>query len=146
MAYLSDLIRLRLPFVLFGDALLIVGEAILLHRSSQFSVNYAGICLTAMGGFGVGASIVCWCLMNLEGHRQRSVGSAWMVGFGNIGAIVATFAFQKHDAPAYHTGYSILMAMAVLGTLVTVLYAILVSKERGRKSQDGGDKTHKLLL
>ena len=143
MAYFSDRLKLRLPFILFGDILLIAGIAILLHGSSQFSVNYAGICLVAMGSFGAGASVVCWYLMNLSGHKERALGSAWMISCGNIGGIVATFAFLKQDAPAYHTGYSILMAMAALGLTATVLYAGLIWRERSRvdrgEESDGSD-------
>ena len=51
--------------------------------------------------------VVCWFNMNLGGHHRRSVGSAWQVGFGNIGGIIAVFAFVAADAPLYVKGYSI---------------------------------------
>lgn len=28
--------------------------------------------------------------MNLGGHHRRAVGTAWQIGFGNIGGIIAT--------------------------------------------------------
>jgi MFS family permease len=149
-AYISDKARIRLPFVLLGYVLLIIGLAILLtiHSTvgSSFSTKYAAICLVSMGAFGAGPSIICWFLMNLRGHKQRSIGSAWMISIGNTGGIVATFAFLKQDAPEYHTGYSILMAISVLGTVSALLYAALIARERGRARDEDADSTFRLSL
>jgi hypothetical protein len=51
--------------------------------------------------------IVCWFNMNLGGHHRRAIGSAWQVGFGNIGGIIAVYSFLKTDGPFYKRGYSI---------------------------------------
>jgi hypothetical protein len=90
-AYISDKIQLRYPFVILGYAILITGLAILrtVHGKAHFSAEYAGVCLVSMGTFCAGASIVCWYVMNLQGHVQRSIGSAWMIGFGNTGGIIS---------------------------------------------------------
>ena len=84
---------------------------------------------------------MCWYLMNLQGHAQRSIGSAWMISFGNTGGIVATFTFLKKDAPLYHTGYSICMAVTVVGAAACSLYGALIWRERRRVRQmwGGGD-------
>ena len=79
-----------------------------------------------MGSFAAGPVIVCWYVMNLKGHVERSVGTAWMIGFGNSGGIVATFSFLATDAPLYHKGYSICMAMTVVGLAAGVLYGALI--------------------
>lgn len=132
MAYLSDKFRMRSPFIFIGLALLIVGLSILIsvHGKSHFSAEYAGICLTVMGAFGIGAHIVCWYVMNLRGHAERSIGTAWMICFGNTGGIVATFAFLKQDAPYYHSGYSICLAMSALCVASCACYALLIWRER----------------
>jgi hypothetical protein len=147
MAYLSDRADIRFPFILFSQALLIVGLAILLsvHGKSHFSAEYLAINFVSMGAFGAGASIICWYLMNLHGHVQRSIGSGWMVSFGNIGGIVATFAFVKADAPLYTTGYWTLMAITLLGLAMTILYALEVRRAKRKASQRGEDDVSKLL-
>ena len=86
--------------------------------------------MVCMGCLCAGASILCWYLMNLQGHVQRGIGSAWVIGFGNTGGIVATFAFQKSDAPKYHMGYSICMAVTVVGAVASSLYGFLIWRER----------------
>lgn len=70
--------------------------------------------------------------MNLSGHLQRSVGTAWMISFGNTAAFVATFCFLAKDAPSYHLGYLICMGVVCAGVMATVAFAGLVlSEERG---------------
>ena len=72
--------------------------------------------------------------MNLGGHHRRSVGTAWQVGFGNIGGIIATYAFLPRDAPFYKPGYSICVAFVVLSVLACVAYLLSVwSQNRARE-------------
>lgn len=134
VAYMSDKSRMRSPFIFLGLALLIAGLAIMIsiHGAAHFSVEYAGLCLVAMGSFGIGGNIICWYMMNLRGHVERSIGSAWMIGFGNIGGIVATFLFVKKDAPYYHSGYSVCLAMAALCVVSCAGYGLLIWRERNR--------------
>ncbi|KAI0097507.1 putative allantoate permease [Nemania sp. FL0031] len=150
-AYLSDRFRLRLPFILLGLALLITGLAILisLHGTSHFSAEYAGLCLVAMGTFGIGGIMVCWYVMNLRGHVERSIGSAWFICFGNIGGIIATFSFLKKDAPYYHTGYVICISLASLCVVVCGAYGFLIWRERKaeeRNALDGEPRGERLYL
>ena len=85
--------------------------------------------------------------MNLNGHTERSIGTGWMIGFGNTGGIVATFCFLAKDAPFYHLGYSICMGAACVGVLAVVLYAGLISLEdKKMRGSDGKDGVKKLSL
>jgi hypothetical protein len=98
------------------------------HR--DFSLQYTGICLTLMGAMSAQTTAVCWYLMNLRGHKMRAMGSGFMVAFGNLGGIIGPFAFLSKYAPGYKTGYSILLAMAALGTVSAGIYALLIVRER----------------
>jgi MFS family permease len=137
MAYFSDKTGIRLPFVLFGNAVLLLGLIILRVTHHHFSLQYAGICLTVMGAMGAQSSAVCWYLMNLRGHKQRAIGSGFMIAFGNVGGIIAPFAFLSKFAPEYRTGYAICLAMAVVGTVSAGVYALLVVRERSTKYGNG---------
>lgn len=140
MAYLSDHMRLRLPFIAIGFALTIAGLAVLMTVHHDFSAQYAGLCLVAMGAFSTGPIIVCWYVMNLQGHLERNIGTAWMISFGNSGGIVATFSFLSKDAPNYHKGYSICMAFTCLGALAAAIYGSLVAKENIKSKAARGEK------
>jgi MFS family permease len=146
MAWLSDRINLRLPFILFCSALIIIGLSILITIHSGFSVRYLGICLVCMGAFGGGPMIICWYLMNLQGHKERSIGSAFIISVGNSGGILAPFAFLTKFSPYYRAGYSICMGITVIGLLATLLYTLLILK-RNRKTRSAGiEKGYQLAL
>lgn len=145
LAYLSDRTNIRLPYVLIPGALLVAGLAILMTTHANFSLQYAGICLVCMGALGAAPVVICWYLMNLDGHKQRSIGSGWMISFGNTGGIVAPFAFLPDTAPFYHTGYSICMAVTVVGILASLCYAFLVLRERRKVHYDDSTKKRQVL-
>ena len=79
--------------------------------------------------------------MNLRGHNARGVGTAWQIGFGNIGGIIATFAFLTKDAPSYNFGYRMLLGFLCLAALSSILYLTSLWWQNGRleKSSDIDD-------
>lgn len=78
--------------------------------------------------------------MPCSDHR-RSVGTAWQVGFGYIGGIIAVFAFLKQDAPKYVTGYSICLAFTMLSIIACMVYGMgcmSANRKRDRSPVDVG--------
>ena len=122
IAFLSDRIQLRAPFIAAAIVITLVGNAILLATSSSSDMNYAAVILVAAGTYTSMPIIICWYTMNLKSNYQRSLGTGWQIGFGNAGAIVATFSFQTSDAPRYHKGYSVLMAGLCICAVSSTLY------------------------
>jgi len=141
-AYLSDRYRVRFPFIAFALTLAIVGLAILMNVHHSFSAEYAGICLVAMGMFSAGVVIICWYVMNLKGHAERAIGTAWMIGFGNCSGIIAAFSFLTTDAPYYHTGYSICMGAMCICLAASTLYAGLIWLENQKIKKGNSDGKH----
>jgi len=84
--------------------------------------EYGALFLITSGTYAAMPVIVCWVNMNLGGHHRRSIGSAWQIGFGNIGGIIAVFAFLAKDAPKYITGYSICLSFCCLSILACTIY------------------------
>ncbi|KAF2679748.1 putative allantoate permease [Lentithecium fluviatile CBS 122367] len=143
IAYVSDWTRVRMVFVAFGLTLAIIGLAILMSIHHHFPTQYAGLCLVAMGSFSAGIGIICWYVMNLHGHVERSIGSAWMISFGNTGGIVATFTFLAKDAPFYRKGYAICMGAVCVSVVSTIAYAGLILKAR-KANKKGHDASYAL--
>lgn len=85
---------------------------------------YAATFLITAGLFGGLPIAIVWYLMSLRGHLRRAIGSGWMIGFGNIGGIVATFSFESSDAPLYHKGYSIITFGVVLAAASAVAFGV----------------------
>lgn len=95
----------------------------------------AALCLIAAGTYTAMPIIVCWFNMNLAGHRRRAIGSAWQVGFGNIGGIIATYSFVSTDAPLYTKGYAIGIGFVCLSALSCIAYAIAITRENKRRDK-----------
>ena len=107
ISFISARLRHLLGFILFSLAAGSVGTAILFRVHNNIHAGYAATFLITLGVFGAIPLWIMWYTMNLRGHLERSIGTAWMIGFGNLGGIAATFSFQAKDAPYYKTGYSL---------------------------------------
>ncbi|KAF1962659.1 hypothetical protein CC80DRAFT_398859 [Byssothecium circinans] len=90
-----------------------------------------------MSVFGTLPVIICWFVMNLEGHRNRVVGTAWQIGFGNIGGIIATFSFPAKDRPLYHLGYSLSIGMICMSFAASVICLVLCKMENRKRASEG---------
>ncbi|KAL6707164.1 High-affinity nicotinic acid transporter [Coniothyrium glycines] len=141
IAYLSDRFKHRFFFTIFPIAICITGFAILISVHNHRDLQYAALFLVAMGAYTAMPVIVCWFNMNLGGHHRRAVGSAWQVSFGNIGGIIAVFAFLKKDAPKYTPGYSICIAFVCLSALSCATYFVMClwqNRSRDKSVRDVG--------
>lgn len=141
IAYLSDKTKRRFPFILFCGCLALAGVITLYKLHTNRYAMYGALCLYAMGVFGAVPIIICWYVMNLEGHLNRAVGTAWQVAFGNTAGIIATFAFPPKDRPFYKLGYSLGIAFLCLSLVANAIYfGMCVVRNRRR------DQMRKLIL
>ncbi|OCH93577.1 MFS general substrate transporter [Obba rivulosa] len=133
VATASDSLRHRFLFVLFPTAVTLAGFLILLVEHHNTHVQYAALFLAVMGTYSAIPVIVCWFNTNLGGHHRRAVATAWQVGFGNIGGIIAVFAFLAKDAPRYIPGYSICIAFIGVSVAADLTYFYIVRSENKRR-------------
>ena len=138
LAFLSDRSGRRAPFAFFSFAIALIGVTTLFCLHHNKHAQYAAVCLYAMGVFGTVPIIICWFVMNLEGHRNRAVGTAWQIAFGNIAGMVSTFSFPDKYKPRYALGYSLgigLLCMSIVATAAYLYICIQESRKRvgGRK-------------
>lgn len=143
MAFLSDWAQHRFAFAVFSICVSITGFGILLGVHDNTQLQYAALFLVTMGTYTAMPIIVCWFNMNLGGHHRRSVGSAWQIGFGNIGGIIATFAFLDKDAPRFVPGYSISIAFTILSISACIVYGLgcMVANKKREKTPTNLDLT-----
>ncbi len=135
VATISDRLRHRFLFVIATILIAMAGFAIQLGVTDNRDVQYAGLFLVAMGAYTAMPIVVCWFNMNLGGHHRRSIGSAWQVGFGNLGGIIAVYIFLTKDAPRYIPGYSVCLAWCVLSMIAACVYAFACRSSN--KKRDG---------
>jgi sugar phosphate permease len=141
IAYASDKTRHRFAFAVFPLFISITGLAILIREHQNMHVQYAALFLVAMGAYTAMPVIVCWFNMNLGGHHRRAVGSAWQIGFGNTGGIIAVFAFLKKDGPNFTTGYSICISFACLSLLSCTAYFIMCAIQNRNRDRAVTDRS-----
>ena len=132
IAFLSDKVRHRYFFAIFPILVSLTGFSILL-TDAPLNVKYPALFLITMGTYTAMPVIVCWFNMNLGGHHRRAVGSAWQVGFGNIGGIIATYAFLDKDKPKFVPGYSICLAFICFSAINCTVYLVGCMIENKRK-------------
>lgn len=141
VAWFSDRVKHRFLFCIFPIFVSIAGFAILISVHHHREVQYAALFLVAMGCYTAMPVIVCWFNMNLGGHHRRAIGSAWQVGFGNIGGIIAVYAFLEKDGPKYIPGYSICIAFVSLSALSCLVYFVMcqmANRSREKSVRDVG--------
>jgi len=141
IAFCSDFAKHRFLFTLIPISVAIAGFAILITVHHNLQLQYAALFLVAMGAYSAMPVIICWFNMNLGGHHRRAVGSAWQVGFGNIGGIIATYAFLDTDKPYFKKGYTICLAFLCLSAASCCAYGAAVvfeNKKRDRATRDVG--------
>ncbi|POS79790.1 hypothetical protein DHEL01_v201822 [Diaporthe helianthi] len=135
VAFASDLARHRFLFTVVPICIAISGFAVLLTVRENTSVKYGALFLVVMGTYSAMPVIVCWFNMNLGGHHRRAIGSAWQIGFGNIGGIISTYAFLAKDAPFYRPGYSICIGFICLSFVSCCVYAWLITWENRKRDK-----------
>ncbi|GFN20429.1 putative MFS transporter [Aspergillus tubingensis] len=137
IATFSDLTRHRLAFTLIPTAIAMAGFGILLnvHGEAHRHVQYGALFMVTCGCYSAMPVIVCWFAMNLGGHRRRSVGTAWQVGFGNTGGIISTYAFLAKDAPEYRNGYIISLSFICFSAACCIGYFVALWAENKRRDR-----------
>lgn len=140
IALISDKTRHRFAFAIIAIIIAIIGFSILIAVHDNTRLQYAALFLVASGAYTAMPIIVCWFNMNLGGHHRRSVGSAWQVGFGNIGGIIASFAFLKDDAPKYIPGYSISIAFTILSIIACIVYGFGCYTANRKRDRETGNE------
>ncbi|EEA24476.1 High-affinity nicotinic acid transporter [Talaromyces marneffei ATCC 18224] len=154
VAYFSDRLRHRYLFTIIPVCITLVGLIMLLNIHNHKHVQYGALFLVTSGTYSAMPVIVCWYAMNLGGHTRRSVGTAWQVGFGNIGGIIATYSFLSKDAPEYRNGFIICISFACLSMAACTVYLVgvwhanrqrarILAESSGHLAEDG-DKTEDL--
>lgn len=145
LAYFSDKIRHRFAFIMGSIAVGISGFAILTAVHNERHVQYGALFLVTMGTYTALPIIVCWFNMNLGGHHRRAIGSAWQVGFGNLGGIIAAFSFLNRDRPKYIPGYSVCLAFSCISILGCCIYGFLCYQaNRSRNSAEAQQRSESL--
>jgi MFS family permease len=122
IAWTSDHFAHRFLAVIIPVLFAITGFILLLLPNLPTTASYTALFLAVAGTFTAMPVVICWYNTNLGGHLKRSVGSAWQIGFGNIGGIIATYVFLPGTAPRFILGKTICIAWLGICIVSSVVY------------------------
>ena len=66
---------------------------------------------------------------------RRAVGVAFLIGFGNCGAIIATFSYLAKDAPKFSKGYRLSLGFIALSAISSTLYFFTLIYENRKRAK-----------
>jgi len=135
IAFISDRLAHRFLFAETCILIALTGFAVLLAPGLRTATYYGALFLIATGAYTAMPIIVCWFNTNLGGHLKRSVGSAWQVGFGNIGGIIAVYVFLPNTAPRFVLGKSVCIGFLVLAIVSCFVYWVGCQWENRRRDK-----------
>jgi hypothetical protein len=140
LAYLSNRLDRRgwvmlcsSPFALAGYVTFVATDLPDVHA------RYAGAFLCILGAFPLGPFFLAWAANNAATDTERGIASGIVPGFGQFGAMIATWSYLPNDAPNYYKGNSINIGFSILCwsvTAVTVTYLIWENKARRAGKRD----------
>ncbi|CAI2180160.1 5585_t:CDS:10 [Funneliformis geosporum] len=133
VAILSDRKRTRAPFIVILSLIGIVGYILLSVPSFGIAAKYIGACVV---GIGAGPSLVTtitWLTNNVAGNGKRSVATAMLIAFGNVGGIIGSQIYRPNDAPLYLIGHlksAIFLIVLICFTIVQYYYLKKLNKKK----------------
>lgn len=100
MNFLTWRIKRRVVVMMALSPLPIVGYIMFLV-STNSKVRYGATFIIAIGAFPFGALCPSQAAANTLSDSARSAGIGFVMVLGNVGGLIATWAFPKHDGPNY---------------------------------------------
>lgn len=126
----------RLLFFVVGPPMMIAGYIMFLATSTA-QIRYGATFLIASGAFAFGALCNANSSANVVSDTARSSAIGTTVMFGNIGGLIATWSFLPFDAPDYHIGNGLNLAVSSVCLLVSVgLWLWMIWDNRRREKVD----------
>jgi MFS family permease len=142
IAWCADAYKHRYAFIMFGCLVGIIGYAILLNMPSvSVGVRYMACFFITAGGFIAQPITIAWVSNQMGGHYKRAVSSAFQIGFGNCGGIIASNIFLKHQLPRYPVGFGV--AAGMLGVTMLASSALWIGLWQENKKRDAGGRDYR---
>ena len=135
-ALATDALRHRYAFTMLGIVVASIGYILLLAQHDlSVGARYFAVYLITCGGYITQPVTLAWLANNTAGHYKRSVSSAFQIGFGNLGGIVASNIYLSGQAPTYPVGFGVSLGMLWLCGVCCSLFLWGLRKENARREK-----------
>ncbi|KEY71706.1 hypothetical protein S7711_02935 [Stachybotrys chartarum IBT 7711] len=132
LAFMSDKVGLRGPFVLTACCFLLLGYIVML-ATTNLGARYASVFMLAVGVYSTTGMTIVWLNSNFAGHFKRSTALGLVFSVGNTSGVVVGQIFRAQNAPRYLLGVRVNLGMTVLAMVLCSLNMIAlrwVNKKR----------------
>ena len=135
-ALLTDYLKHRYTFVMVGVLVATIGYILLLAQSTlSVAVRYFAVYLVICGGYITQPVVLAWVANNMAGHYKRSFSSAFQIGFGNLGGIVASNIYLSNQAPTYPVGYGASLGLLWICAIAATGFALGLWRENRLRNE-----------
>ncbi|TFK22746.1 high-affinity nicotinic acid transporter [Coprinopsis marcescibilis] len=131
----ADRLKRRGIFMIGCNITAIIGF-IMLIATDKVAVQYLGTFFAVSGIYPNVPMGVAWNGNNIGGATKRAVGIAMHVGFGNLGGVIAGFAYRSTDAPRYFAGHGLLIATLTMSTILCIFMHFYLVRENSRRDRE----------
>ena len=132
-AKLCDRFYWRMPFVIAPMAIVVVAYAIFLGLNgaldTQRGAAYFAAVVMCVGIYPIQAAAASWNANNIAPESRRAMAIALNNCVGNVGGILGSFMYIESEAPTYHTGFG--LGLALGGTDILMALFLEWSYKRG---------------
>ncbi|PIL29683.1 MFS general substrate transporter [Ganoderma sinense ZZ0214-1] len=132
VSYLSDKKHFRGPLILALCPVAILGYALLISTRT-LAAQYLGSVLVLAGLVPCVATQLSWMGGNFAGLLKRAVVIGMVLGFGNIGGIIAAFIYRQQDSPRYTLGHTICISSLSLFYVMCIVAIVTLHMLNKRK-------------
>ena len=142
IAYLSERVGRRAPFLIAFALLASIGYAILLGNKNPTEnpgVSYVGTFFAAAGIYPTVGLVLSWPAVNVGGQTKRAIANAMQISIGNCGAIIGTQIYRAEDSPRFVVGHSVALAYTVVSACLSLFtWQYLARQNRKKETEQPG--------
>ena len=144
VAYYSDKVGKRYPFILVCLCIMAVGFIMCIAGGSVPGLVYAGVFIAACALYPAFPGNITWLSNNLAGSTKRATGQAIQIAVGNLAGAMASNFYRAEDAPRYLLGHALELGFIVAGILA-LLFIVFnykrINAKRERQVAEGNGNT-----
>lgn len=137
VAFWSDHVQQRTPFIMGGFAIAVVGfiaELAIPHPKLP-GVTYFFLFLVAAGLYCPFTAVVTLVANNIAPSSKRAVGMALLISVGNLGGICGSNIYYAKQEPKYQTGFGTSLAICGCGIIAAFVLRIAYQRENKRRDE-----------
>jgi MFS family permease len=142
VAYYSDKVGKRYPFILVCLCIMAVGFIMCIAGGSVPGLVYAGVFIAACALYPAFPGNITWLSNNLAGSTKRATGQAIQIAVGNLAGAMASNFYRAEDAPRYLLGHALELGFIVAGILALLFIVFNYKRINAKRERQVAEGAH----